>query len=201
MASQMRLSPLFKGNVPVYVIPNPVNTQIFNAKNLTSLPRELLGRRYVFLPIARLSDPNKGAETITLLAEGLLKEGLLLVTAGNSNGNLLSSPNLLDLGFVASPNVMASLYRNAACTVLLSKIESFSMPVAESLCCGTPVAGFKAGGPESLFDPTMTLFVDQGNVTGLLKAILLVSQWKHQEDCGARFEPAAVASQYLKLYR
>ena len=56
-------------------------------------------------------------------------------------------------------------------TLLLSFRESFSMVTAESLCCGTPVVGFKAGAPETISILEYSEFVDYGD-TDTLKNVL-----------------------------
>ena len=61
--------------------------------------------------------------------------------------------NIKLLGRVYEREKMALYYSLSDATILVSKAETFSMPVAESLCCGTPVVGFKAGGPEQIALP------------------------------------------------
>ena len=41
------------------------------------------------------------------------------------------------------------------------------MIVAESLCCGTPVVGFKAGGPEQIALPEYSRFCEYGGMDTL----------------------------------
>ena len=41
------------------------------------------------------------------------------------------------------------------------------MVCAESLCCGTPVVGFKAGAPEMISLPEYSRFVEYGDVGAL----------------------------------
>ena len=41
------------------------------------------------------------------------------------------------------------------------------MVTAESLCCGTPVVGFKAGAPEMITIDKYSSFVDQGDLDAL----------------------------------
>ena len=54
---------------------------------------------------------------------------------------------------------MAELYQQSDLTIITSRRETFSLPVAESLCCGTPVVGYKCGGPETFTkSPECTLF-------------------------------------------
>ena len=66
---------------------------------------------------------------------------------------------------------LAELYNRADVTVLTSRRETFSMVTAESLCCGTPIVGFKAGGPESIAIPAYSEFVDQGDLDALCRVV------------------------------
>ena len=45
------------------------------------------------------------------------------------------------------------------------------MVTAESLCCGTPVVGLEAGGPESIALKEFCSFVRQGDIESLINAI------------------------------
>lgn len=64
------------------------------------------------------------------------------------------------------------------CFLLTSERETFSMVTAESLCCGTPVVGFKAGAPEQIALKEYSEFVDYGNLDKLEKA---VRRWLQKE--------------------
>ena len=45
------------------------------------------------------------------------------------------------------------------------------MTCAESLCCGTPVAGFCSGAPETVFMPPQALFAPYGDLECLEKYV------------------------------
>lgn len=87
--------------------------------------------------------------------------------------------NLVLLGEVRDQNQLADLYRQASLTLMVSRRETFSMPCAESLCCGTPVVGFKAGAPEQISLPEYSEFVEHGDLDGLERA---VRQWLERKD-------------------
>ena len=59
---------------------------------------------------------------------------------------------------------LAELYRRARVSMIVSKRETFSMPCAESLCCGTPVIGFEAGAPEQIALREYSEFVSYGDL-------------------------------------
>ena len=66
---------------------------------------------------------------------------------------------------------LASLYSAANVTLVLSKRETYSMVTAESLCCGTPVVGFLAGGPESIAIEKFSTFVEYGDLNAIKESI------------------------------
>ena len=79
--------------------------------------------------------------------------------------------NILNIGRVDNQDTLAKLYTAADATVILSKKETFSMILAESLCCGTPVVAFKAGGPESIAIQKYCDFAEYGDLNGVLQLL------------------------------
>lgn len=88
-------------------------------------------------------------------------------------------PNILIWGRTKTQEELAELYNAADLTIITSRRETFSMVVAESLCCGTPVVGFKAGGPESIALKEYTSFVDYGNVEKLVDKVRCYIKQRH----------------------
>ncbi len=79
--------------------------------------------------------------------------------------------NVTLLGKVSDKAELARLYREADTTVLTSQKETFGMAYAESVCCGTKVVAFYAGGTESIALPDTAIFVDYGDVEQLAQAL------------------------------
>ena len=98
-------------------------------------------------------------------------------------------------------------YSLADVTVLASKKETFSMPVAESLCCGTPVVGFKAGGPESIAISQYCDFVEYGDVPALKMALIRkledqnINKTIISEVAKLKYSSKKMAEEYYKLYK
>lgn len=80
--------------------------------------------------------------------------------------------NVEVLGPIWDRQKLARLYAESDLTLLTSRRETFSMVTAESLCCGTPVVGFRAGGPESIALPEYSRFCEPGNLKELSAAVL-----------------------------
>lgn len=87
--------------------------------------------------------------------------------------------NLIVLGEIADQQELARLYRSAKLSILLSERETFSLPCAESLCCGTPVVGFEAGAPEQIALPEYSEFAKHGDIPHLE---MLVRKWLAKND-------------------
>lgn len=113
----------------------------------------------------------KGGKYIVDLANCLKDEKVKIIVVTN-RANFKEIPdNVIIVGNIASQDELAKLYSISDLAVLTSKRETFSMPVAEAFCCGTPVVGFKAGGPESIALTSYAEFVEYGNVGRLYEAV------------------------------
>lgn len=82
--------------------------------------------------------------------------------------------NVTLLGSLADQETLAKFYSISDITILTSKKETFSMVTAESLCCGTPIVGFKAGAPETISNPEYSRWVDYEDIMSLRNAVLEV---------------------------
>ena len=102
---------------------------------------------------------------------------------------------------------LAEYYSAADVTLLTSKRETFSMVTAESLCCGTPVVGFRAGAPEMIAIPEYSRFVAFGDVEGLKNALFEFRGLKKEvgaqsiaDRASAEYDSSVMYAEYLKIY-
>jgi glycosyltransferase involved in cell wall biosynthesis len=114
--------------------------------------------------------------------------------------------NIKLVGRIYEREKMALYYSMCDATILVSRSETFSMPVAESLCCGTPVVGFNAGGPESICIPEYCNFVEYGNIAQLELAIreILDKNFNREEiskSAIAKYSRNVMAEAYIELYK
>ena len=167
------------------VILNGLNSEIFHYQpDLRSRSYEYFGGQKILLHVTALfrnreNDP-KGGEYIIQLAERLQSRNVRILVAGKHEITDKKLPeNLVLLGEIADQRKLAEYYGIADLTVITSRRETYSMVCAESLCCGTPVAGFRAGAPEMISIPEYSEFVEFGDVEALQRC---VEEWLLKAD-------------------
>lgn len=192
------------------VVLNGVDAEIFKRYDTEELRKrhEVTDEKIVFHATPYFNDDpnhNKGGYYILKLAEMLKGQNVKFFVAGDYPMGLVVPENVVLLGRIADQKLLAQYYSMADVTVIASKKETFSMICAESLCCGTPVIGFKAGGPEQISIPEYSSFVEYGDIEGLYQEL---SKALFENDFVVDFEKArecysknTMAKKYMKLYK
>lgn len=158
-------SDITKG-IPHYCICNGVDTSVFY---LPEAYKNKSNYQYILFVVPGSMSGVKGGWYIIQLAKRL--PGRKLVVIGTEKPEGTYPTNLAFISHTSNQQEMANYYRDAVVTVITSKRETFSMVVAESLCCGTPVVGFLCGGAESIALKDYSKFVKFGDVETLANAI------------------------------
>lgn len=158
---------------------NGLDTEVFHPVAGSAVREKLqIGNRKMVLHVtADFSlDPDhlKGGYCVAELAK-LLPE-MVFVVVGSRDLTVDLPENVINVGRVESQQELAAYYSAADVTLITSKRETFSMVVAESLCCGTPVVGFKAGAPERIALPECSGFAEQGDLEHLQQLVRLISE-------------------------
>lgn len=195
------------------VILNGINTDIFKPQPFDEF-RKRLGIKdevviaHVTANFDSTTDNIKGGMYVVKLAKKLKENGVnaKIVIAANQGKAENLPDNIIYLGRTQDQLELAQLYSMANVTVLTSKRETFSMVTAESLCCGTPVVGFKAGGPERIALPEFSQFVMYGDINGLYKETVQYLSLKQKdiacvEKACATYSKAVMCSSYMKIYK
>lgn len=153
---------------------------------------------------AFIDDPThiKGGYYILELAKRM--PNVNFVIAGNHTINGEVPNNVTLLGSVMNQARLAKLYSDADLTVIASKRETFSMICAESLCCGTPIVGFKAGAPEQISLSEYSEFVEYGDIDGLES---VVKKWLDKpksceiaKNAAIVYDKKVMVQRYIDLY-
>ena len=156
---------------------NGVNTDVFRP----AVENGKKDKPAVLNVTARFSpDPNhpKGGWYLVELAKRMPDVAFFVAGPGTAPENC--PENLHLLGVIGDQRELAAWYSQADLSVVVSRRETFSMPCAESLCCGTPVVGFEAGAPEQISLPQYSEFVPFGDLDALEN---MIRKWlTHGED-------------------
>lgn len=191
---------------------NGVNTEVFawhdqaQLRKKYGLPEDA---KIIFHPTANFSaseEDRKGGRFVIRLAERLANRNILFLVAGKHTPELPVPDNMILLGQIADQKTLAQYYSLADVTVVAGKRETFNMPVAESLCCGTPVAGFQAGGPESITIERYSRFVEYQDLMGLETQVLELlerpaDKWEISEQAKEKYSAAVMAANYMRIYQ
>lgn len=190
------------------VIYNGLDTNVFKYYDGAKLraKHHCENKKVVFHATPAFStNPNhlKGGYYVIELAKRL--PDVCFIVAGQVTGEFDVPTNLILLGKLDSQELLAGYYSMADATVLTSKRETFSMVCAESLCCGTPVVGFKAGAPEQISLGEFSSFVASGDLPELANAL---EQWLNQKKdkiyiskvAKRMYAKETMVENYVKLY-
>lgn len=207
LTERAKLSPIFPKNTCFKTVHNGIDTKVF-----TNLRFEELYEKYNIPKDKKIIlhvTPNfnyaiKGGEYV-LQAAKKLPEHQFIIVGFNGEKSLLPK-NVLPINHTKDKEELAKFYSLADVTLLTSKRETFSMVVAESLSCGTPVVGFKAGAPETITIPEYSSFAEFGNVELLCEEIdkTLSTQFDKQEisnKAKVKYDFRNMVEKYISNYQ
>ena len=201
-------SPILGGKTHCVIL-NGIDTGVFHSYDDTDtaeLKKEIgLGdERVIFHATASFTDDPqhiKGGYYILELAKRM--PDIRFVIAGSAKDGISVPQNLTLLGKITDKEKLARLYSMADLTVITSKKETFSMIVAESLCCGTPIVGFKAGAPEGIALQDFSSFSEHGDLDSLERNVRLFLEKKWvglAERAAGVYSREIMVDNYKKLY-
>lgn len=187
------------------VVLNGIDTEIFYYHQ-TSLKQELNLENYkiVLHVTASFTNSIKGGAFVVELARQMPET--IFIVIGSAKPSPSYPANLVIIGRIEEQHRLAEYYSMAHVTVITSKRETFSMPCIESLCCGTPVVGFKAGGPEEISLPEYSTFIDYGNLNALKSNLQhylsrSFSKIDISQQATRKYSKENMTKNYIKLYK
>ena len=202
-------SPILEGKRHSVIL-NGIDTEVFQMVDTAALRKELglSNEKIIFHATADFQDdPDhlKGGYYVLRLAERLAKDNVKILVAGDHPQGLQVPENVILLGKIADQHRLAAYYAMADLTVISSRRETFSLVTAESLCCGTPVAGFKAGGPERIAISEFTRFCDWADVDALEENVRRMLQQPYNrgeiaKTAAKKYAKETMCDAYIDLY-
>lgn len=212
LLSRAKESPLLE-NFKKTTVMNGVETNVFKYENEDGEWRRKLGvsdEEKMLLYVTASFFPHeqnlKGGRFVVQLANRLKDRAIKIVVAANYGEAENIPDNIIYIGRTKTQVDLASLYREADLTMITSSSETFGMPVAESLCCGTPVVGFKAGGPESIALQEYSEFVSYGDIDALYDCIIRWINKPHDHmtiatSATAKYSKEVMTEGYINQYK
>jgi glycosyltransferase involved in cell wall biosynthesis len=194
--------------VPFEVIPNVVDTRIFNYKAAN-------------VPIFRFIHPSylnyqKNPEGMIEAANLLAQKGYQfeLVLLGNKKAELeslakqkgLFNTHVFIKDFVSYSEVANQMQQSAA-LLMFSRFENLPCVVLEALCCGLPVISTPVGGIAEVINESNGLLVNNEDVEGLANAMKKMiddysayNKSQIADEAAKKFSYAVVGAKYNEWY-
>lgn len=174
MADEAQGSSLF-ANVPVDVIPNGLDAEIFCPRDTTGLSSALgiLPDHFVILFLAAsVKRTRKGFDLFSDAVASLNESNVSLVSVGRGDPGLPEHLHHVHLGSIENDRLLSLVYSLADLFVIPSRQDNLPSTVLESMACGTPVVGFDVGGIPDMVRPKSTGWLaEKGDTRKLRDAI------------------------------
>lgn len=196
----------FLTQADISVIHNGIDTNTFYPRDTSGL-KQLFGikeaKKIVLSVGSNLMTERKGGRFVLELAAAMPEYLFILVGADEQPGLQIPN-NVLMLGVIEDKATLAKYYSLADIFVICSSRETFSLVCAESLCCGTPVVGFKNGAAEEISIPEHSSFVEYADIGELLKVLKANSKEKVRckvsDDACRKYNYTASWHKYKVIY-
>ncbi|MGM9670812.1 MAG: glycosyltransferase [Oscillospiraceae bacterium] len=209
LEKRAQMSPILSGKNHGVIL-NGVDTRVFCCRDSAALSERhhVHHRNVIFHVTALFRDlpgDGKGGWYLLRLAERM--PSTLFLVAGPCQLQGSVPDNVLMLGEIHDQELLAQYYSLADLTVITSRRETYSMVCAESLCCGTPVVGFRAGAPEMISLQEYSQFVPQGDLDALehcvcqwLNRTPSLSKQEIEAEAHRVYDEKVMIAQYEKVY-
>jgi putative colanic acid biosynthesis glycosyltransferase len=210
LKDRAKQSPILK-HKQLTVVENGTDTRnIFYPRKFESLKIKhgLIDEKVILHTTASFTSKIKGGKFVVELAKRMQHEKVKFIIVGYDGKNESDMPNnMILIRHTNDQQQLAQYYSMADLTILTSRRETFSMPCAESLACGTPVVGFKAGGPETISLKDYSEFVEYGDIDALEQ---IVRKWLvKKEEVSAELADIAIwhyskermCEGYIQIYK
>jgi len=197
----------FLGDKRVVVIPNGIDTEIFKPIDTSKLKEKYGEGKTIVHVTPNFKDKRKGGQYVLELAKRMSDVRFFIV--GNREPIVDAPKNVRAVGRTENQTQLAQWYSFADVTLLTSQSETFSLVCAESLACGTPVAGFDAGAPMEVAPEGYGKFVRYGDVD-LLESVArgFLSgeiEFASKEMCvefgQERYDKRRMSKSYFEIYK
>ncbi len=212
-----------KSGIPIYVIPNPINMEVFQFR----APKRIPEKRVIGW-VGRLEKEKNWKHFLEIASTISKKRGdlLFLLVGGYSadravKEEFLATVKRLDLidhlkwipslQYDRMPGIYSLLGASGGCLVTTSVIEPFGMTVIEAMACECPVVASRVGGFQEVIEEGKNgvLFEVNNTKEGLRKIEALIDHALERRDIiksgyltvNETYSPEKVMKKYLEVLR
>lgn len=206
LASRVKQS--FLKDKDIQVIHNGIDTtNIFHPRNFEHLKKKhnITDEKIVLAVAPDLMSEQKGGRWILELSKNFKSKKVKFVLIGIDDLNQDFDDNIIALGRTSNQIELAEYYSMADVFVICSKRENFPTTCLEALSCGTPIAGFDAGGTKETAPEGYGVFVPYGDIDELADAIKKIIYKKKNSDDFAfygldNYSKSVMLKKYYTIY-
>jgi glycosyltransferase involved in cell wall biosynthesis len=198
-------------NLPGYVIPNPINTEIFFPAEKKGLREQLNipGKNLIFLFVAQfITFYRKGFDILSEALKELKDLNISMLIIGNSPNVHIDGIDVKILGSISETAKLREYYSLADAVIIPSREDNLPNVMLEAMACGTPVLCFNVGGLSEViedgFNGLKAGKKDPGALANIIKEFIIS---KNEYSSGAihdfakkSFSYTTVAKQYKDIY-
>ena len=192
------------------VVKNGIDLSVFYPQDSQNLCEKLgLADEKIIIHVAPyFHDAQKGGQHVLKLARMLEGENIKIIIVGAGKPIDDCPQNVIAVSYIADQSELAEYYSLGDVFVITSEMENLPTVCLESLCCGTPVVGFDAGGTSETAPSPYGIFVKHGDVEELNRVvlkvfsneILLASPEQCAEFGHAHYDKNLMMSNYFNIY-
>lgn len=182
-------------HIPISVIPNGIDTDIFNSIGHKKPEKTQL------LAVANTWHKTKNFDALIRLAQCMPSEWQLTII-GNVTGKQRKDAsrfhNILLVTKSVHPAELAKFYQNSSVTLSPSLSESFGLTLSESVACGTPVLANSEAFPQAYIPDSGGMYAPFSQPETIIRSIKRVAD---KPIMAAPSSLKEMAAAYLALYR
>lgn len=204
----LRAGQSFLKNKNIRVVRNGIDTEVFQPRPYEHLKeRHKLKDEKIVLSVAQglMSDERKGGRQLLRLAEMMREDNVKFILIGVDAPADSFPENVIALGRTENQSELAEYYSMADVFVICSDMENFPTTCLEALCCGTPIAGFDAGGTAETAPYPLGRFVGYGDIAALCESVKALIAAPPAPELfklmRERYSVGTMCAEYEKIYR
>ena len=198
-----RVKQSFLSEIPVQVIHNSVNTDVFHPRPFEHLKKRhnLTDEKVVLAVAPDIMYERKGGPMVLKIAEQMQNEKIKFILIGFTPEQVetMTFPrNVIPIARTSNQVELAEYYSMADLFVICSMMENFPTTCLEAAACGTPICGFDVGGVKETYPGHDENFAPYGDAETLKSQIIQILQ----ENKGKRdvYLRDAMLKKYLEIY-